>query len=55
MKNRLPVYIEERELPKNDEMIERRNSNSYGYVSILYILSLIITGISVLVVLGIRK
>lgn len=58
MKNRLPVYIEERELPKNDEMIEKRNSNSYGYVSILYILyilSLIITGISVLVVLGIRK
>ncbi|MGN1358629.1 MAG: hypothetical protein ACI4WU_04610 [Bacilli bacterium] len=54
MRNRLPVYLENLELPQDEKMI-KRDSNSYGYVSILYILSLIITGISVMVVLGLGK
>ena len=56
MKNKLPVLIEDNSLPRDEfkENVIKKN-NSYGYVSILYIMSLIITGISVLVVLGLRK
>lgn len=51
MKEILPVYIENRELPldqykKNDERV-----NSYGYVSVLYLASIIITVISVVTVI----
>ncbi len=54
MKRRLPVYIENLELPKEENrMIEKEVS--YGYVSIMYILSLLITFGSVIVVLLIRK
>ena len=52
MKNRLPVYIEENELPLDNKILMR--SNSYGYVNIMYILSLIITGVSVLVLILLR-
>ena len=48
MKNRLPVYIEDNELPKIDV---HKNDNSYGYVSILYLSSIIITVASVLTVI----
>ena len=48
MKNRLPVYIEDNELPKIDV---DKNDNSYGYVSILYLSSIIITVASVLTVI----
>ena len=53
MKNKLPVLIEDNSLPRDEfkENVIKKN-NSYGYVSILYIMSLIITGISVIVVLG---
>ena len=56
MKNKLPVLIEDNSLPRDEfkENVIKKN-NSYGYVSILYIMSLIITGISVIVVLGLRK
>lgn len=52
MRNRLPVEIENMELPydkyaKNDKV----KNNSYGYVSFLYLLSLIITLGSVLTVI----
>lgn len=53
MKNRLPVYIEELELPKKSD--NTVNSKSYGYVSVMYLLSLIITTGSVLVILFFRK
>lgn len=48
MKNKLPVYIEDNELP---EMNVHKNDNSYGYVSILYLSSIIITVASVLTVI----
>ena len=56
MKNKLPVLIVDNSLPRDEfkENVIKKN-NSYGYVSILYIMSLIITGISVIVVLGLRK
>lgn len=50
MKNKLPVYIENRELPI-DEYRSVSSINSYGYVSILYLASIIITVSSVLVVI----
>ena len=54
MRNRLPVYIENREMPV-DEYKElerdRDNRNSYGYVSVMYLGSLIITLISLTMVL----
>lgn len=52
MKNRLPVYMDNLELPKDNINVKRKNS--FGYVNILYIMSLIITGISVLIVLYFR-
>ena len=50
MKSRLPVYIENLDLPEDLEHMPQRKA-SYGYVSILYILSLIITGLSVAIVI----
>ena len=55
MRNKLPVLIEDNSLPRDDLGNNIKKNNSYGYVSILYIMSLIITGISVIVVLGLRK
>ena len=48
MRNRLPVYIEDHELPKMDV---HKNEDSYGYVNILYLSSIIITVASVLTVI----
>ncbi len=39
MKEKLPVYLENRSLPRQE--IDRKDS--YGYASIMYILSIIIT------------
>ena len=47
MNNRLPVYIENNELP----YMKKDNKGSYGYVNILYILSLIITFSSMIIVM----
>lgn len=54
MKNRLPVHIEDRELPIDQYKKEQRN-NSYGYVNILYLTSIIITVISVVTVIIVRN
>lgn len=56
MRERLPVVIENLDLPV-DEFKKEEKTNSYGYVSILYIISLLITIGSVLTVLilGIKK
>ncbi len=52
MKNRLPVELDNMELPFDKyNRIEQRKSNSYGYVSILSLLSLIITLGSVLAII----
>ena len=53
MRNRLPLNIENRELPVDEYMINRENNreNSYGYVNILYFSSLIITVASVIAVI----
>ena len=56
MRNRLPVNIENRELPV-DEYVNRDNNreNSYGYVNMLYFSSLIITIASVIAVIMFRN
>ena len=52
MRNRLPVYVENREMPIDEyKELERDNKNSYGYVSVMYLGSLIITLISLTMVL----
>ena len=54
MRDKLPVYIENRELPK-DKFNTDNNNKSYGYVSILYLSSIIITIISVLTVIFFKR
>ena len=52
MRNRLPVELENLELPIDKYSNNNNNNNkSYGYVSVLYLLSLLITIGSVLTVL----
>ena len=55
MRDKLPVYIENRELPKNEFDIDNGNNNSYGFVSILYLVSIMITVVSVLTVIFFRR
>lgn len=50
MRNKLPVYLENRELPEDNYNI-RNNENSYGYVNVLYLTSIIITALSVATVM----
>ena len=50
MRDRLPVHIENRDLPK-DFSSDNNREYSYGYVNILYIVSTLITVLSVLTVL----
>lgn len=54
MKLRLPVYLDNLELPSDNNNINKDNK-SYGYISVMYILSLIITISSVLVVIFLGK
>ena len=56
MRDRLPVHIENRELPKDNNFnISENREYSYGYVNILYIVSILITVLSVLTVLFLGK
>lgn len=55
MRDKLPVYIENRELPKDEFDINNGNNKSYGYVSILYLVSIMITVVSVLMVIFFRR
>lgn len=54
MKEILPVYIENRELPVDQYSKNDNRVNSYGYVNFLYLASLIITVISVITVIIVR-
>lgn len=52
MKNKLPVYLDNLELPKDNLKKEiYHNQNSYGYVSILTLISTLITLASLITVL----
>ncbi len=51
MKNKLPVYIDNLELPKDDLKQENKSNNSYGFVSIIFLLSTLITLGSLLTIL----
>ena len=55
MKERLPIEMENLELPQDDFWEKGELKNSYGFANILYILSLIITVGSVLVVIFLGK
>lgn len=57
MKDRLPVYIDNLELPedKYKKLDYEKKEVSYGYVNILYILSLLITGVSIITILLLGK
>ena len=54
MKDRLPVHIENRELPK-DFNNDNNREYSYGYVNVLYIVSTLITVLSLLTVIILGK
>ena len=54
MKEILPVYIEDRELPVDPYKVNDKRVNSYGYINVLYFFSIIITIISVVTVIIIR-
>ena len=51
MKYKLPVLIEDNELTINNLDNNTRNNNSLGYVSVLYIISILVTSFSVAVVI----
>ena len=56
MRNRLPVHIENRELPVDDyNKVDDSRSDSYGYVSILNLVSIIITIASILTIIYLGK
>ena len=56
MNDKLPIDIENLELPLDQfKKIDTPSNASYGYVSILYLLSIIITLGSILTVIFIRK
>ena len=55
MRERLPIVIEDLELPISSDNENISKSNSYGYVSFMYLVSLIITVSSVLVVIFFGK
>ena len=54
MNERLPVNIENNELPLDDMVKKVDRKNNYGYVSIMYLLSLLITlgSVITIIVLG---
>ena len=52
MKERLPIYLEKRELPEKEQ--EERKI-SYGYITFLNLLAVIITIGSLLTIMIIRK
>ena len=54
MKSKLPVYIENRELHNDQYSMNNQRDNSYGYVNVLYLASIIITVISVVTVIIVR-
>lgn len=49
MRYRLPVRIEDNELPK--DIYNNKKKNSYGYVSFMYLVSIIITMCSLLTII----
>lgn len=49
MRSRLPLYLDNLDLPKERNYVSR--NKSYGYVNFMYIISLIITGFSIVIVL----
>ena len=55
MRNKLHVYIDNKELPVDNYGFIKKRNNSYGYVNILYLVSVIITGLSVLTVIFVGK
>ena len=56
MRDRLPVHIENRDLPTDRyESREMHRHYSYGYVNILFLASIITTILSVVTVIMVRK
>ena len=52
MRGKLPVKLENLELPNdNYEWLDRKKGMSYGYVRVMYLISLLITLGSILVVI----
>ena len=54
MKNKLPVYLDNLELPK-EELKQSNNNNNYGYVSVLTLISTMITLASLLTIIIFNK
>ena len=50
MNGRLPVEIEKIELPVDKFEVKNKHKNSYGYVSIMYLASAVITLASILLI-----
>ncbi len=57
MKNKLPVYIDNLELPQDDlkQVVKNNNNRSYGFVSVIFLLSTMITLGSLLAILIFKK
>lgn len=55
MRSKLPVYVENNDLPVDSLNVRNKRDNSYGYVNVLYLASIIITVLSILTVIFVRK
>lgn len=55
MRNKLPVYIENNDLPVDSYGMKDKRKNSYGYANFLYLASMIITVCSVLTIIFVGK
>ena len=55
MKRKLPVYIENNDLPVDNYSVKNERKDSYGYVNFMYLTSIIITILSVLTVIFVGK
>ena len=55
MRSKLPVYVENNDLPVDSFNVRNKRDNSYGYVNVLYLVSIIITVLSILTVIFVGK
>lgn len=53
MKNRLPVYIDNKELPVDE--LKMDDGNSYGYVNVLFLVTIITTVASMITIVILIK
>ena len=55
MRRKLPVYIENNDLPVDSYSIKSSKKTSFGYVNVMYLTSIVLTILSVLTIMFFGK